>query len=148
MELESAVLEWLQKERIVPARMPPDFKPSFDLYTSRFPKTIKDAVMAAVIGAPRGFYNVAVFAYWPGTLAYEDWYEKSGFRAWCPPPGKDPQYGWFPEVFFPTAGRFETVFTTAVPEGASHMRESLSGPIRALSLTGEPPIWTVAMACV
>ncbi|GKT58388.1 phenylacetaldoxime dehydratase [Colletotrichum tofieldiae] len=152
--------------------MPPNFKPAFDLYTSRFPKEIKDVVMA-VIGAQypsaetndgkalktissflapgavdpdscpafhevaavvdnRGFYNIAVLAYWPSTLAYENWSTKSGFRKWWAEakPGENPRHGWFLEVFLPTVDRLETVFTTAVPEGASHMRERVSGPIR------------------
>ncbi|GKT41034.1 phenylacetaldoxime dehydratase [Colletotrichum spaethianum] len=172
MALESAIPEWLKKDRTVPARMPPNFEPAFDLYTTRFPKQIKDVVMA-VIGAQypsaemsdgnalktissflapdavdlnmcpafhevaavidnRGFYNVAVLAYWPSTQAYEDWCTKSGFRKWWAEtkPGENPQHGWFLEVFLPTVDRLETVFTTAVQEGASHMRESVSGPIR------------------
>ncbi|WYZ38479.1 hypothetical protein EsH8_III_000393 [Colletotrichum jinshuiense] len=172
MELESAIPEWLRKDRTVPAKAPPGFKPSFELYTSRFPKTIKDVVMA-IIGAQyataemsdgaalktitsfvssdlarpdsrpafhevaavvdnRGFYNVAVFAYWPSRAAYEDWSATSGFRQWWGgvTPGQQPQHGWFLEVFLPTAERFETVFSTAVPEGAAHMRECVSGPIQ------------------
>ncbi|KAK1490033.1 phenylacetaldoxime dehydratase [Colletotrichum tamarilloi] len=172
MELESAIPEWLRKERTVPARTPPGFTPPFELYSSRFPKTIKDIVMA-IIGAQyasadlndggalktiasfttsdrvapasrpafheaaavvdnRGFYNVAVFAYWPSKTAYEEWSTESGFRTWWSEakPGDQPRHGWFLEVFLPTADRFETVFSTAVPEGAAHMRDSVSGPIK------------------
>ncbi|KAJ0160246.1 Phenylacetaldoxime dehydratase [Colletotrichum tanaceti] len=174
MELESAIPEWLQTDRTVPAKMPPNFSPPFELYTSRFPKHIKDVVMA-VIGAQyhpsaevndgralatifafvtadavdpgsrpashevaavtdnRGFHNVAVLAYWPSTPSYDSWRAKSGFDEWWAglgPGEENPRNGWFLEVFLPTADRFETVFSTAAPEGAAHMGESLSGPIR------------------
>lgn len=39
--------------------------------------------------------------------------------------------GWFLEVFSPSIDRFETVFSNdTIPEGAAHMRESVSGPMR------------------
>ncbi|KKY30969.1 putative phenylacetaldoxime dehydratase [Diaporthe ampelina] len=174
MELESAIPEWLRKDRTVPSKMPPGFKPPFELYTSRFAESIKDMTMA-IIGAQyasadlndgvglqtissfissnlvdttsrpafhevaavadnRGFYNVALFAYWPSKTAYKVWSTDSGFDAWwskLEPAGEGKTgHGWFLEVFLPTADRFETVFSTAVPEGAAHMRESLSGPIK------------------
>ncbi len=41
------------------------------------------------------------------------------------------QRGWFREVFFPSADRLETLFTNpSVPEGAAHLRECVSGPVR------------------
>jgi heme-degrading monooxygenase HmoA len=174
MALESAIPEWLRKDRTVPAKMPLGFTPPFETYASRFPETIKDITMAiigvqyksadfndggglkkinsfiaadnvdptsrpsfhevAAVTDNRGYYNVAVFAYWPSTEAYKTWSESSGFRAWWGQlesrgDGKG-GHGWFLEVFLPTAERFETVFNTAAPEGASHMRKSLSGPIR------------------
>lgn len=50
MELEPAIPSWLLQDRTVPARKSSGFKPPYDLYTSRFPKSTKDIVMA-VIGA-------------------------------------------------------------------------------------------------
>lgn len=50
METKSAIPEWLRTERTVPARAPERFKPSYDIYTSRFPRETKDLVLA-VIGA-------------------------------------------------------------------------------------------------
>lgn len=50
MELEPAIPSWLLQDRTVPAKKSSGFKPSYDLYTSRFPKSTKDIVMA-VIGA-------------------------------------------------------------------------------------------------
>ncbi|KAL1852801.1 hypothetical protein Daus18300_012045 [Diaporthe australafricana] len=174
MELEYAIPEWLRKDRTVPSRMPPGFTPPFEVYTSRFPETIKDLAMAiigvqyasadlndggglktissfissnrvkqtsrpafhevAAVTDNRGFYNVAMFIYWPGTEAYKAWSAESGFDAWwseLETGGEEKTgYGWFLEVFLPTADRFETVVTTAVPEGAAHMRESSSGAIK------------------
>lgn len=173
MELESAIPEWLRKDRTEPAKMPPGFTPPYEVYTARFPKTIKDIVMAiigiqyksaelndgtglqtissfissdlvdqtarpafhevAAVTDNRGFYNIAIFAYWPSTQAYKAWTVDSGFNGWWRKlePGEEGKrgHGWFLEVFLPTADRFETVFTTDAPEGAAHMRESLSGPI-------------------
>ncbi|TDZ28839.1 Phenylacetaldoxime dehydratase [Colletotrichum spinosum] len=172
MSLESAIPEWLQTERTVPARQPPGFKPSFELYTSRFPKTTKHLVMA-VIGAQyataakndgeairtistfissdvvnptsrpgfhevaavtdnRGFFNTAVVAYWTSKQSYEDWATTSGFCIWWNglEPDQDVRNGWFLEIFFPTIERLETVFSTAVPEGVAHLRESITGPIQ------------------
>lgn len=174
MELESAIPQWLRKDRTVPARMPPGFTPPFEIYASRFPESIKDIVMAiigvqyasadlndgaglktissfissnhvesserpafhevAAVTDNRGFYNVALFAYWPSTESYKAWSTKSGFDAWwskLEPGGEGGTgHGWFLEVFLPTAERFETVFNTTSPEGSAHMRESLTGPIK------------------
>lgn len=88
----------------------------------------------AAVTDGRGFYNVALFAYWPSTDAYKAWSTSSGFDTWWSKlePGGEGKtgHGWSLEVFLPTADRFETVFSTAVPEGAGHMRESVSGPIK------------------
>lgn len=174
MELESAIPEWLRKDRTVPAKMPSGFTPPFEVYTSRFPETIKDIAMAvigvqyasadlndgaglktissfisssrvntgsrpafhevAAVTDNRGFYNVAMFVYWPSTESYKAWSAESGFDAWWSElePGGEGKtgHGWFLEVLLPTADRFETVITTEVPEGAAHMRESSSGAIK------------------
>ncbi|KAJ5013738.1 Phenylacetaldoxime dehydratase [Colletotrichum sp. SAR 10_99] len=168
-ELESAIPEWLRKDRTVPARAPPGFKPPFELYTSRFPRDTKDLVMA-VIGAQyepnvkhdgsalriisefiasdsptpksrpgfhevaavtdnRGFYNLALFAYWPSKSAYQEWLTSSGFHDWWTNLTPD-NNGWFLEVFYPTIDRLETVFSTQLPEGAGNLRESFTGPIQ------------------
>lgn len=174
MEIESAIPEWLRQDRTEPAKMPPGFMPPYELYTARFPKTVKDIVMAiigvqyksaelndgtglkaissfissnlvdptarpafhevAAVTDNRGFYNVALFAYWPSMETYKAWSVDSGFNGWWsklePEGDGEAGHGWFMEVFLPTADRFETVFTTATPEGAAHMREGLSGPIK------------------
>lgn len=79
-----------------------------------------------------GFYNIAVIAYWPNKGSYTEWAAASGFQNWWEK--LDPQnerYGWFLEVFFPSIDRFETVFSdNSVPEGAAHMREGISGPMK------------------
>ncbi|KAM0649277.1 hypothetical protein ACHAO3_005893 [Verticillium nonalfalfae] len=50
MKVESAIPEWLVRERTIPPNMPTNFDPPFELYTSRFPRTTKDLVLA-VVGA-------------------------------------------------------------------------------------------------
>ena len=79
-----------------------------------------------------GAHNVAVIAYWPNKESYTKWCSASGFEEWWRnlAPGVG-EIGWFREVFFPPVERFETVFSdNTVPEGAAHMRESVSGEIQ------------------
>ena len=79
-----------------------------------------------------GAYNIATIAYWPSKESYTKWTDASGFQKWWEElKPEDEQHGWFLEVFFPSADRFETVFSdNEVPEGAAHMRESVSGPLK------------------
>lgn len=79
-----------------------------------------------------GAYNIAVIAYWPSKQSYTTWTAASGFRKWWEGlHPEDERHGWFLEVFFPSIDRFETVFSDdEVPEGAAHMRESVSGPMK------------------
>lgn len=173
MELEPAIPSWLLQDRTVAARKSSGFKPPYDLYTSRFPKSTKDIVMAiigvqydnaemndghalakissyltaeaipsalrpsfhefAAVTDNRGFYNIAVLAYWPSKGAYGVWAAESGFQAWWGGLDADAEHagnGWFLEVFLPTVDRFETLHNTPDPEGAANMREDLSGPIQ------------------
>lgn len=116
----------------------------------------------AAVNDSLGFYNIAVIAYWPSRSEYTRWAEESGFQKWWNEidPEMEP-HGWFSEVFFPTVDRFETIFTdNEVPEGAAHMREKVSCPIREHgywgsmrdrmpasqvdSLTGDPAICKIA----
>jgi heme-degrading monooxygenase HmoA len=167
--VESAIPTWLQTERTVPPVKGPDYKPAFELYTSRFPRDTKDLVMA-IIGAQYApsvsndgqaissimafitkgepecspgfyetaavtdqddYYNVAVIMYWKSKAAHEKWAVTSGFHQWWNNL-KSGQYhhGWFLEVFLPTIERLETVVTTEWPQGISHLRDEVSGPIR------------------
>ncbi|KAK2767534.1 hypothetical protein FQN54_003691 [Arachnomyces sp. PD_36] len=79
-----------------------------------------------------GAYNIAVIAYWPDKASYAEWTTVSGFQKWWD--ALDPEterHGWFQETFFPSIDRFETVFSdNEVPEGAAHMRESVSGALK------------------
>ncbi|CAG9987820.1 unnamed protein product [Clonostachys byssicola] len=79
----------------------------------------------------RSHYNIAMLAYWPDRRTWNEWSEQTGFQEWWS--GLDPtnqQNGWFLEVFFPTMDRFETILTdTTMREGASYMRDNVSGPV-------------------
>ena len=79
-----------------------------------------------------GAYNIAVIAYWPSKASYTAWADTSGFQKWWQGLNpEDERHGWFLEVFFPSIDRFETVFSdNEVPEGAAHMRESVSGAMK------------------
>jgi hypothetical protein len=85
----------------------------------------------AAVADNRSHYNIAMLAYWPDRKAWNEWSEQTGFQEWWS--GLDPanqQNGWFLEVFFPTMDRFETILTdTAMREGASYMRDNVSGPV-------------------
>lgn len=79
----------------------------------------------------KGFYNVTTLAYWKSEEAYQKWTTKSGFKSWWESlDAQEQENGWFLEIFFPTADRFETIFSNGeIPEGAAHMREGVSDPV-------------------
>jgi hypothetical protein len=80
---------------------------------------------------PSGYRNDAVFAYWRDPQDYDAWTKKSGFGTFWEELIPSSEVGWFKEVFSPSTDRFETVFSdNAVPEGAAHMRESVSGSVQ------------------
>ncbi|KAK7750296.1 hypothetical protein SLS62_007813 [Diatrype stigma] len=103
----------------------------------------------------RGFFNVAVLAYWTSRATYDAWAAASGFDVWWASLDRpqdeaeeeqgrkgggggdgdtngETRRGWFREVFFPSMDRLETIFTDdQVPEGAGHLGVgSISGPVR------------------
>lgn len=79
----------------------------------------------------KGYENIAILAYWTNQNAYDAWKDKSGFQSFWHFLEPNDEVGWFQETFSPTIDRFETVFSNnAVPEGASHMQEKISGPLR------------------
>ena len=86
---------------------------------------------AAAVTDAKGFYDIAVLAYWPSKELYTHWSVTSGFQKWWEELNPEAQqHGWFRETFFPPIERFETVFSNnEVPEGAAHMREKVSGQI-------------------
>ncbi|KAF3361362.1 hypothetical protein VdG1_00700 [Verticillium dahliae VDG1] len=144
MKVESAIPEWLVRERTIPPNMPTNFDPLFELYTSRFPRNTKDLVLAVVVRVldpalqkvaavtdNQGHCNIAVLLYWKSKANHDEWLTTSGFDQWWDglTPGSH-QHGWFLEVFYPTIDRFETVITTEVPQGAANLRETMSGPIQ------------------
>ncbi|KAF2124931.1 hypothetical protein P153DRAFT_434650 [Dothidotthia symphoricarpi CBS 119687] len=80
----------------------------------------------------RGFFNIAVFAYWPSTEIHKEWEVESGFEAWWKSSDRESEvHGWFKEVLCPSVDRFETVFSNHEhPEGAANMQEKISGEMR------------------
>jgi len=85
----------------------------------------------------RGFYNIAIIAYWPSISNFETWKIDTGFEAWWTSTDREHDgHGWFQETLLPSVDRFETVFSNnEVPEGAANMREKISGEI------GEHAYW-------
>jgi hypothetical protein len=85
---------------------------------------------AAAVVDHRGHLNEVVIPYWPQKADYDRWRRESGFDSWWASRRPGAAHGWFLEVFLPTLDRFETVFSDPrVPEGAAHMRESVSAEI-------------------
>ncbi|KAI0147149.1 heme-containing dehydratase protein [Xylariaceae sp. FL1272] len=80
----------------------------------------------------KGYYNEMIVAYWSSTAAYNGWKLKTGFEDWWTK--LDPEQetnGWFLEGFLPSMDRFETISShNSGPEGAIHLRENFSGPVR------------------
>jgi hypothetical protein len=101
-------------------------------FTATGPTCAPSFSEAAAETDERQYYNVAIFAYWPSKESYSEWLRVSGFQEWWDSLDAAAQgHGWFREVFFPPIERFETVFSNnEVPEGAAHMRESVSGPMQ------------------
>jgi hypothetical protein len=80
---------------------------------------------------PSSYRKEAAFAYWPSKSSYESWVTQSGFGDFWNDLEPGGEVGWFLEVFSPSIDRLETVFSNdTIPEGAAHMRESVSGPMR------------------
>ncbi|EGY20489.1 phenylacetaldoxime dehydratase [Verticillium dahliae VdLs.17] len=151
MKVESAIPEWLVRERTIPPNMPTNFDPPFELYTSRFPRNTKDLVLA-VVGAQypsaslndgnaiktiSSFINLSSSSSRPGLHKVAAVMDNQGHSNiavllyWKSKANHDDhQHGWFLEVFYPTIDRFETVITTEVPQGAANLRETMSGPIQ------------------
>ena len=79
-----------------------------------------------------GAYNEILIAYWQSKAAQQDWAGLSGFDSWWQSlDAETEEHGWFLEIWYPSMDRLETVFSdSVVPEGAAHMRASISGPIR------------------
>lgn len=80
---------------------------------------------------PSDYRNDAIFAYWKSKSEFNAWVKESGFGVFWEALNPSSEVGWFQEVFSPSIDRFETIFSDdTVPEGAAHMRESISGPVR------------------
>lgn len=86
---------------------------------------------AASVTDNRGYCNEVVIPYWENKSDFGSWKSESGFDEWWQSLKPGSEHGWFLEVFFPSMDRFETVFSDNVePEGAAHMRESVSGTLQ------------------
>jgi hypothetical protein len=86
---------------------------------------------AAAVTDNQGYYNEVVIPYWPSREDFDKWRSKSGFDSWWQSLAPGGDTGWFLEVFLPSIDRLETVFSDNVkPEGAAHMRESVSGTLQ------------------
>lgn len=79
----------------------------------------------------QGYHTHTVMGYWETEEAFEQWSIETGFKVWWE--SLDPaeqMCGWFKEIFSPAIDHFETVFSScAADEGASYMKDSMSGPI-------------------
>ncbi|KAF3052840.1 hypothetical protein E8E11_009039 [Didymella keratinophila] len=115
--------------------------PSHDDFTSIATEKIKSFVTSSSSASSfwetvsvtdkRGFYNIAIIAYWPSVSDFETRKTESGFGSWWSSTDREHDgHGWFQETLLPSVDRFETVFSNnEVPEGAANMREKISGEI-------------------
>ncbi|MGQ2924260.1 MAG: phenylacetaldoxime dehydratase family protein [Hydrogenophaga sp.] len=80
----------------------------------------------------QGYDTVIAIAYWDALAPYQQWTQQSAVTSWWQSPTRLTEgVGYFREVFFPHAERFETLFSTPDKfEGAGLLATRLSDEIR------------------
>lgn len=77
-----------------------------------------------------GFTNIISIGYWDDPASYAEWFAQHGV-SWASNSGFGAQgLGTFSEVLQPTVERFETLFSSDVPEGVARVANGLSGVIQ------------------
>ena len=76
-----------------------------------------------------GFANVLSIGYWDDSSVFDRWFDRHGAAL---AQGGDPsaEVGTFCEVLRPAIERFETLFSSDVPEGVARMAEGFSGAVQ------------------
>lgn len=76
-----------------------------------------------------GFTNVISIGYWDSPAVFDGWFEKHGVN-WATGAVAAPEIGTFTEVLRPVVERFETLFSSDVPEGVAAIADGLSGAVQ------------------
>ena len=76
-----------------------------------------------------GFTNVVTIGYWTDTTAYTEWFSQHG-AGWASGAIKAAGVGTFTEVLQPAVERFETLFSSDIPEGVAGVATGLSDAIQ------------------
>lgn len=77
-----------------------------------------------------GYTNIITIAYWEDHAVFDKWFKAHG-AAWAGPTAVAHQgIGTFTEVLRPTIQRFETLFSSDIPEGVAQIADHLSGQIQ------------------
>jgi len=76
-----------------------------------------------------GFTNVVSVGYWDDTSRFDAWFSSFGSR-WASESVARDGIGTFTEVLRPSVQRFETLFSSDLPEGVAVVAEGLSGVVR------------------
>jgi aldoxime dehydratase len=76
-----------------------------------------------------GFTNVVSIGYWDDPAAFDVWFGRHG-ADWANGAIAGDRIGTFTEVLRPSVERFETLFSSDVPEGVAVVARGLSGPIQ------------------
>jgi len=76
-----------------------------------------------------GFTNVLSIGYWDDSSVFDAWFDRHG-AAWTQAGNASAEVGTFCEVLTPAIERFETLFSSDVPEGVARMAEGFSDAVQ------------------
>jgi len=76
-----------------------------------------------------GYTNVVSIGYWDDTSRFDAWFARAG-SAWAGPAFASDGIGTYTEVLRPSVQRFETLFSSDLPEGVAVLAEGLSGTVQ------------------
>jgi aldoxime dehydratase len=76
-----------------------------------------------------GFTNVIFVAYWRSPKEFQPWFERWG-AGWTQDAVAGSCVGTFTEIVKPSVERFETLFSSDLPEGVARVSEGLSNPVQ------------------
>jgi len=76
-----------------------------------------------------GYTNIVTIAYWDEPAVFDRWFALQG-AGWARGASAYPEIGTFSEILRPAVERFETLFSSDVPEGVAHISKGWSDTIQ------------------
>jgi aldoxime dehydratase len=76
-----------------------------------------------------GFTNIMSVAYWDFPTKFDEWFDRHG-AAWTKDGAAEGSVGTFAEVLRPVVRRFETLFSSDLPEGVACLAQRLSDAVQ------------------